>query len=327
VSDPTAARFRSGLAFGLVAYLWWGLVPLYFAALKRADVPAWEILAHRITWSLPFVALLITLAAGWREVLRVLRSRKLVSLLLASALFLAVNWLLYIYATVEGRVTEAALGYYMLPLVNAAFATLFLREKLRPAHFPALALVAAGVLIPFVVKGNFTWLAVALPITFGIYGLLRKQIPVESMAGLAVETLLMLPASLGFLINLSANGQNHMTADDWGLNALIAFSGVVTVVPLLAFTLSIRRLSLLSVSFIQFLSPTVQMLIAIFLLGEMDKLTPENVAAFACVWSAVAIFILDALWQARAKRRQRTADARDRLTPRFDGFPSAAPRR
>jgi chloramphenicol-sensitive protein RarD len=328
VSDPTAARFRSGLAFGLVAYLWWGLVPLYFAALRSAGVPAWEILAHRIFWSLPVVAALVTLAAGWRDVVTVLRSRPLVLVLLMSSVFLALNWLLYIYATVTGRVSEASLGYYMLPLVNAAFATLFLKEKLRPAHYPALALIAMGVAIPCAAEGYLPWLAVALPITFGFYGLVRKQVPVESMTGLAVETLLMLPPSLGFLIYLSAAGQNHMTTDNWGLNALIAFSGVVTVVPLLTFTIAIRRLSLLTISFIQFLSPTVQVLIAVFWLGERDKLTPPNVAAFVCVWIAVAIFIADTIWQAAARhRRAETGLLTGAVTPRFDVLPSAAPRR
>lgn len=302
MSDPTAAQFRSGLAYGLVAYVWWGLVPLYFAALAAFNVPAWEILAHRITWSLPIMVVLTILVGGGRDVFNVLRSRKLVLVLLLSSLFLAVNWLLYIYATVTQRITEASLGYYMMPLVNAAFATLFLKEKLRPAHFPALGLVAAGVAIPCLAAGNLPWIAVALPVTFGFYGLVRKKAPVDSMTGLTVETLLMLPPSLGFLIYLSLRGENHMTPADWGLNGLIAFSGIVTVVPLLTFTLSLRRLPLLAISFIQFLSPTVQMLLAVFWLGERDKLTPETIAAFACIWAAVAIFVLDALWQARQKR-------------------------
>ena len=325
MSDPAAAQFRSGLGYGLVAYLWWGLVPLYFAALAAFDVPAWEILAHRIAWSLPIMVALTILVGGWRDVLRVLSSRKLVAVLVLSSVLLAINWLLYIYATVNHRVTEASLGYYMMPLVNAAFATLFLKEKLRPAHFPALALVAAGVAIPCVAVGYLPWLAVCIPISFGLYGLVRKQAPVESMTGLTVETLLMLPPSLGYLIYLSTNGQNHMTPGDWGLNALIAFSGVVTVVPLLTFTLSLRRLPLLAISFMQFISPTVQMLIAVIWLGERDKMTPETVAAFACIWAAVAIFILDSLWQARQKRVRGSAE---RLpTPRFDVLPSAAPRR
>jgi chloramphenicol-sensitive protein RarD len=305
VGDPSAPQYRSGLAYGLVAYVWWGLVPLYFAALKEAGVPAWEILAHRIAWSLPVVAILLILATGLRDVVRVLASRKLVLILLLSSVLLAINWLLYIYATVTGRVTEASLGYYMMPLVNAAFATIFLREKLRPAHYPALALIVAGVAVPCFAVGYLPWLAVALPITFGFYGLVRKKAPVDSMSGLAVETLLLLPPSVGFLLYLSVAGENHMTASDWSLNALIALSGIITVVPLLTFTLALRRLPLLALSFMQFLSPTVQTVIAVLYLGEMDKLTPENITAFACIWAAVGLFIGDAIWQARRARERR----------------------
>ncbi|MCS6863793.1 MAG: EamA family transporter RarD [Gemmataceae bacterium] len=302
MGDCQAAQFRSGLVFGLVAYVWWGLVPLYFAALKHAGVEAWEILAHRITWSLPVVAILLMLSSGLADVVRVLRSRRLVSTLTLSAFLLAFNWLLYIYATVTGRVTEASLGYYMMPLVNAAFATLFLKEKLRLAHYPALFLVALGVAIPFVYAGTFTWLAVALPITFGFYGLVRKVAPVDSMTGLTIETLVLLPPSLGFLIVLSLTGGNHFSSTDGHLNALIAASGVVTVVPLLTYTLAIRRLPLLTLSFMQFISPTVQMIIAVTWLGE--ELKPEMMAAFVCIWSAVAIFISDTAWQVRQAHRR-----------------------
>ncbi len=310
MDDPSGARFRAGLGYGLVAYGWWGLVPLYFAALKHAGVPAWEILAHRIAWSLPVLLLLTAVARSWGDLGRVLRNRRLVLTLLASSLFLAANWLLYIYATVTGRVAEASLGYYMMPLVNAALATTVLGERLRPLHYPALALVAVGVAIPTLAAGTFTWIAVLLPVSFGVYGLIRKQAPVESMTGLTVESLLMLPPSLGYLFYLSAVGTNHF-AGDAPTNVLIAVSGVVTVVPLLAFTLSIRRLPLLAVSFIQFLSPTVQMVIAVAVLGE--ALTPDRVAAFVCVWVAVAVFVGDAVWQARGVRLK--AKARRLVAP------------
>jgi chloramphenicol-sensitive protein RarD len=277
------------------------LVPLYFAALKNADVPAWEILAHRIVWSLPVLLVLVAIIGAWNDLFRILINRKLVLTLLASSFFLAFNWLIYIYATVTGRVTEASLGYYMMPLVNAALATTFLGERLRPLHYPALLLVAIGVGIPFIAAGTFTWLAVVLPVSFGIYGLVRKKAPVESTVGLTVESLLLLPPSLGYLIYLWATGANHFAAD-WGVNGLIALSGIVTVVPLLTFTLSIRRLPLLAVSFLQFVAPTVQVIIAVTLLGE--ALTPDRIGAFICIWIAVALFIGDAVWQVRqAKRR------------------------
>ena len=297
MGDESAARYRSGLIFGLVAYVGWGLVPLYFAALQ--GLSAGEILAHRIVWSLPMMLAVMAAIGGWADLARVLRDRKLLLTLLLSAFLLALNWLLYIYATVTNRVTEASLGYYMMPLVNAAFATFFLSERLRPAHYPALLLVALGVAIPFVAAGTFTWLAVALPITFGFYGLVRKLVPVEGTTGLTVETLLLLPPSLGFLIYVWLTGRNHF-GSNWQLNWLIMASGIITVVPLLTFTLSLRRLPLLALSFMQFLSPTVQMVIAITLLGE--TLTPAMIGAFICIWLAVAVFIGDAVAQVRARR-------------------------
>ena len=262
-------------------------------------MPAWEILAHRITWSLPILLLLTAATGGWIDLFAVLRDRRLVLTMLLSAVLLACNWLLYIYAAVSDRVTEASLGYFMMPLVNAALATAFLGERLRPAHYPALALIAAAVAVPAAVGGYFPWLAVSLTVSFGLYGLVRKTAPVDSLTGLTVESILMLPPSAGFLIYLAAVGRNHMGAD-WGVNGLIAFSGIVTVVPLLAFNLSIRRLPLLAVSFLQFLSPTIQLLIAVYVLGR-ETMTAEMLAAFACVWAAVLIFVGDALWQARGR--------------------------
>lgn len=303
MNDATGARYRSGLAFGLIAYLWWGAVPLYFAQLKDAGVPAVEILAQRIAWSLPVLLAFIVGGGGWNDLFRVLANRKLVLILFASSLFLAANWLLYIYATVSGRVTEASLGYYMMPLVNAALGTLFLGERLRRIHYPALSLVALGVAIPFLASGSFTWIAVALPISFGLYGLVRKMAPVESITGLAVESLLMLPVSLGYLIYLTAEGKSHFGADR-GLDGLLAFSGIVTVIPLAAFTMSLRRLPLLEISFLQFVSPTVQMLLAIYALGE-PPLSSDRIAAFVCIWIAVILFIGDAIKQGSTTREAR----------------------
>ncbi len=297
MGQHSGASYRAGVFFGLVAYVWWGLVPLYFREIYH--VPAGEILAHRIVWSIVLLAALTAVAGGWADLARVLRSRRLVLTLLLSATLLAVNWLLYIYATVTGRVAEASLGYYMMPLVNAFLATIFLGERLRPAHYPALALVAVGVAIPFVAAGEFEWIAAAVPVTFGFYGLVRKRVAVDSLTGLTVETLLMLPPSVGFLAWLAAAGAGHFGADP-RTDVLLALGGVVTVVPLLMFTLSIRRMPLLANSFIQFLSPTMQFLVAVFLIGE--HMSPERWAAIGCVWAAVLVFVADAVVQVRARR-------------------------
>jgi chloramphenicol-sensitive protein RarD len=243
---------------------------------------------------------ILSLTGGWSDLFRVLRNRQLVLVMTLSSLLLAGNWLLYIYATVTNRVAEAGIGYYMLPLVNAALATFFLGERLRPAHYPALGLVTLGVVIPLVARGEFTWLPPSLAASFGIYGLVRKKAPIESSTGLTIETMIMLLPSLAYLAFLSSEGKNHF-GSDWALNGLIAFSGIVTVVPLLTFTLSIRRLPLLAVSFIQFLSPTVQVLIAVTLFQE--ELTSVKLATLVCVGLAVAIFIWDALRQTRGAKK------------------------
>ena len=297
MSDPSSSQFRSGLIFGVIAYVCWGAVPLYFAQVR--GVPAPEILAHRITWSLPLLLGVVAVTpGGFAKLWAALRSRSLVLGLLLSAAFLSFNWLLYIYATLSGNVAEASLGYFMLPLVNAALGTLFLGERLRPLHYPALALVAAGVAVPLLAGGTFTGLAVALPLTFGLYGLVRKKLPVDSATGLTVETLLMGVPCGGYLLWLAASGGGafgpHNPASWW-----LLLGGVVTVVPLLTFTLSIRRIPLLTQSLIQFVSPTVQLLLAVLVLHEV--LTWERWAAMGCVWAAVGVFVADAVLSGRRR--------------------------
>ncbi|MGL6075305.1 MAG: EamA family transporter RarD [Fimbriiglobus sp.] len=289
-----SSRFRSGLLYGMVAYTWWGLVPLYFRQIK--DVWAFEILSHRIVWSIVLMTGILLSFGGTADIRRVLRNRKLTLTLFLSAILLSINWLLYILATVTDRVTDASLGYYMMPLVNAFLATVFLGEKLRPAHYPALGLIAVGVSVPMVVLGS-GWLSLALPVSFGFYGLVRKTVAVESFTGLAIETLWLLPFSIGFLAFRAMDQGLSFASGNTNLDGLLIFSGVITVVPLLTFTLSIRRLPLLAVTFIQFLSPTMQFLVALFWNGESPKWPMWF--AMGCVWVAVAIFIVDAIIKAR----------------------------
>jgi chloramphenicol-sensitive protein RarD len=294
--------------FGVIAYACWGAVPLYFAQVKHA--PAVEILAHRISWSMPLMLGVVALTpGGFAALWRVLRTPNLLLWLFGSAVLLSGNWLLYIYATVSGKVAEASLGYYMMPLANALLATVFLGERLRRLHYPALALIALGVAVPLVANQTFTWLALALPFTFGLYGLVRKKLPVDSSTGLAVETLL-LSLPCGALVGwMTLGGRDPLgntgvflhdpTASGW-----LLLGGVVTVVPLLTYTLSVRRLPLLTQSFIQFISPTVQLLLAVAVLGE--HMTWDRWAAMGCVWAAVAVFIADAVIATRQNRRRTT---------------------
>jgi chloramphenicol-sensitive protein RarD len=285
--------------FGMIAYACWGAVPLYFWQVKH--VPPLEILAHRISWSLPLLlGVVVITPGGVVELWRVLRTPKLVLGLLGSAVLLSGNWLLYIYATVSEQVAEASLGYYMMPLANAFLATLFLREKLGRLHYPALALIAVGVAIPLFAAGKFTWLALALPFTFGLYGLVRKKMPVDSSTGLAVETLLLGVPCFGYVLVHGFLGDglflNHLPTTGW-----LMLGGVVTVVPLFTYILSVRRLPLLTQSFIQFISPTVQLLLAVAVLHE--QMTWDRWAAMGCVWAAVAVFIADAVVTTHRQRR------------------------
>jgi chloramphenicol-sensitive protein RarD len=296
-----SSTFRSGLIYGLIAYVCWGIVPLYFRQL--AGVDTLEILAHRITWSLPLMLLVMVFTpGGFHTLWTTLTNRRLVLSLMASSMFLSINWLLYIYATSEHRVAEASLGYFMLPLVNAVLASVFLGEKLRPAHYPALAIILLGVLIPMVMSGQFLWLSVALPITFGIYGLIRKKLPVDSSTGLTIETLVLAVPCWIYLFWQASRGEGKFGTDGW-LTFWFVFGGVMTVVPLLTFTLSVRRLPLLTQSFIQFVSPLVQILVTVFLLKEV--VTTDRWIALGCVLVAVCIFIGDAVVRYRAAKVER----------------------
>lgn len=292
MGETSGGSLRSGVLFGLVAYMSWGVVPLYFHQINH--VPALEILAHRIVWSIVVLLGVCTAFRLWPDLIRVLSNRKLVLMLGLGALFLAANWLLYIYATVTHRVTEAGLGYFMMPLVNAALATAFLGERLRPAHYPALFLVALGVAVPFLWTGSFTWIAVALPVTFGFYSLIRKQVPVGGLTGLAVETVILLVPSAAYLLIEGSAGRGAFGPGNTSISGLLMFSGIVTVIPLTAFAISVRRMPLIANSFVQFVSPTMQLVIALVWIGE--DIPPERWAAILLVWAAVVIFLSDAAW-------------------------------
>lgn len=300
--ERTGHDYRTGIIFGLIAYGSWGLVPLYFYTFRKEQVGPLEILAHRIVWSLVLLTFLMVILRGHHNVLKVLTNRKTLSTMMLSAILLTVNWLLYIYSAVTGRVTEASLGYYMLPLVNAFLATMILGEKLRPLHYPALVLVGCGVAVPFLWAGDFTWLAVALPVTFAIYGLVRKRAPVDGLTGLTIETLLMVLPSAGYLIYLTWTGQGSLGRNT-NLDVMLVSSALVTVIPLVTFAISLKRMTLVANSFLQFLSPTIQFILAVYWLGEV--MAPERWAAIGLVWVAVVIFMIDAFLQVKAYRVNR----------------------
>lgn len=298
--DGGSTETKAGFVYGIIAYTCWGLIPLYFAQVKH--VRPEEILAHRIVWSLGIMLTITAIMKRWSDLQRILTSSRLMLTLVVSSLLLATNWLLYIYATVNNRVSEASLGYYMMPLVNAFLGSVFLGERLRPWHYPALALVAAAVAVPAVVQGSMTWLSVMLPISFGIYGVVRKRAPVDSLTGLTVESLILTVPSAGLIAYRQSTGLGAFAVNVHDSFWLMC-GGIATVVPLLTYTLSIRRLPLLAVSFIQFISPTLQIILAVVILKEV--VTWDRWTAIGLVITAVVIFLADAIMVHRARERGR----------------------
>ena len=288
-------RAAAGVANAGAAYLSWGTFPLFFRSLR--GVPAPEILSHRILWSIVFVAALTTAMRRWRAVLPGLRSAATWRRLAVSATFISLNWLVYIWAVNAGRVLEASLGYFVNPLVTVALGVAFLREPITRRQLAAVLLAAAGVALLVVRAHVFPWVSLALALTFGLYGLVRKRVPVDAMGGLLAEVLVLSPLALAYVAFLHRSGADHFGASPRE-TALLALSGAVTAVPLIWFALGVQRLRLSTVGLLQYVNPTVQFLIAVFLFGE--AFTPGHAVAFGCIWASLAIYTWDAVGPGRA---------------------------
>lgn len=292
------ARARTGLLLGLGAYLAWGVLPLFFKLVGH--VPAAEIVAHRILWSLLFLAALASLWGRWPAVAAAALSPRILAALALTATLIAVNWLIYIWAVLNGHVLAGSLGYYLNPLVNVLLGTLLLKERLRRAQTIAVGLAGAGVAVLAAGAGEGLWISLSLAFSFALYGFLRKVIPVEALEGLAVETALLAPFALGWLVWMGAAGTLGLGAFGAGTDALLVLSGAVTAIPLLLFTAASKRLPYSTLGFLQYVAPSLQFLVAVFLFGE--ALTPAHLACFAAIWTALAIFAADGLHASRAAR-------------------------
>ncbi len=276
---------RLGLVYGFAAYGCWGVLPLYFKAVDAA--PPLELLCHRVVWA---VILLLGLCArlGLKHALRsALRPGRTLGLLCASTALIAFNWLIYINAVVSGDVLEASLGYYINPLVNILLGVVVFRERLPRQVLVAVAIAAGGVAWLTLSVGRPPWLALALAFSFALYGLARKLAPVGAVVGLTVETGLLSPLALGWLWWSAAQGQLVFRTRGLELDLLLLLAGPVTAIPLLFFTGAARRLPLTTIGFLQYLSPTIQFLMAVTLFGE--PFTRARGVAFACIWIALAI--------------------------------------
>ncbi|MFN3945723.1 MAG: EamA family transporter RarD [Allosphingosinicella sp.] len=296
-------RTRAGLWLGLGAYLAWGVLPLYFKALAHVD--PFEIVAHRILWSLVFLAALATLWRRWPAIRTAVATPRVAFTLLVTAALIGVNWLIYIWAVLNGHVLEGSLGYYLNPLVNILLGTLLLKERLsRPRKF-AVGLAAAGVAVLAVGAGDGLWISLALAFTFALYGFLRKVAPVDSLEGLSIETAFLGPLALVWVLWLQSRGMSSLGAFGIGTDLLLILAGALTAIPLLLFTAAAKRLPYSTLGFLQYIAPSLQFLLAVLVFGE--RLTFAHILCFGAIWTALAIFTLEGLRLAHKARAETLA--------------------
>jgi chloramphenicol-sensitive protein RarD len=288
-----------GILYGLAAYLWWGLCPLYFKAV--AHVAPWEVLAHRIVWSLLLLSLLLARRSELRATVRAARQPRLLLALTCTTLLVAANWFIFIWAVANARVLEASLGYFINPLVNVALGMLLLRERLRRLQWLSLALATLGVVVLGVRMGGVPAISLALAFSFGLYGLVRKVVAIGGMAGLAVETAILAPVALGALWWWHGQGVLAFGHQGVGNDLLLAASGLVTALPLVWFANAARRLRYATVGFLQYTAPTLQFLLAVVVFGE--PFSRARLLSFVLIWCALGLFSFD-LWRSGASGRR-----------------------
>ena len=288
-----------GMLYAALAFLAWGMFPLYFKALR--SIPAQEILAHRMVWSVLFLAALLLWRRQWSWLAPLARQPRVLAGFAASALLLSTNWGIYIWSVNHDRVIDASLGYFINPLVNVVLGFLLLKERMRPLQWVAVASATAGVAWLTLQAGHPPWIALALGATFGVYGLLRKTASLGALEGLSLETMLLFPFAAGYLLWLAQAGQNSFLAAPPLSQALLALSGPVTAIPLLMFATAARRLPLSLLGLMQYVVPTMQLLLGVWLYHE--PFGAGRLIGFALIWSGLALYSAEGAlrsWRRRA---------------------------
>jgi chloramphenicol-sensitive protein RarD len=296
-------RSRAGLFYGLGAYLAWGFLPLYFKLLTQ--VSAAEIVAHRILWSLLFLAILATIWRRWPAIRAAVTSSRVLMTLVVTALLIAANWLIYIWAVINGYVLAGSLGYYLNPLVNVLLGVVLLKEKLTRGQMIAVGLAAAGVAVLAIGAASGLWISLALAFSFGVYGFIRKVAPVDALEGLTIETAVLAPVSLAWILWMQSEGTGGFGAFDAATNIFLIVAGAITAVPLLMFNAAAKRLPYSTLGFLQYIAPSIQFLLAVIAFGE--AFTPVHMVCFGLIWSALAIFMVEGVRLGRARARQAAA--------------------
>ncbi|WP_114809085.1 EamA family transporter RarD [Paraburkholderia kururiensis] len=291
-----------GILYALLAFALWGLFPVYFKTLHQ--IGALEMLAHRMAWSLLFLVAVLTVRQQWRWLGPVLRDRPLVARFAASAVLLSANWGIYIWAVNADHIVDASLGYFINPLINVLFGLVFLGERLRRGQWLAVAIAAVGVSWLTWQNGHPPWISLALGFTFAGYGLLRKTAKLGALEGLTLETILLFPVALLYLLWLASRGANGFAVAPFGVQLLLAAAGPITAIPLLLFAAGARRIPFSMLGLIQYVTPTLQLLLGVLLYGE--PFGRVQLIGYGAIWLALAVYSLEGLWQATWRRPQRS---------------------
>jgi len=283
-----------GMLYAACAYILWGLFPLYFKALQ--GIAPLEILLHRIVWALGFLLIVLTSRQQWGWIGTVLRQPRVLEGFATSALLLSVNWFIYIWSVNNGHVVDSSLGYFINPLVNVLLGFLILKERMRPMQWVAIGMAAFGVVWLTWQAGHLPWIGLILAFTFGFYGLLRKTASLGALEGLSLETFLLFPPAFAYLAFLAYTGHNAFVVAPLHAQCLLAAAGPITAIPLLMFAAGARRIPMATLGFLQYLAPSLQLLLGICLYHE--SFGPDRLTGFAMIWSALAIYSIEGLWQA-----------------------------
>lgn len=299
MSLSSSSSTRNGIVNALAAYFMWGLAPLYFKLL--VDIGAGEILMHRVVWSSVFLLLLVLLSKKRHVLIQLCKQPKVIAKLSLSAVVLAINWLVFIWAVNNEHLLDASLGYFINPLFNVALGVIFFSERLRKNQKIAVALAGLGVVVQLFTVGSLPIVSLVLASTFAIYGVLRKKMHVDSFVGLLIESLLMLPIAVVYWLYFIESTTANLTLNNYSLNVTLVMAGVVTTAPLLCFTAAAKRLTLSSLGFFQYIGPSIMFLLATFYYKESMQLA--EFLTFIFIWLALALYSIDAYRSIKKTKR------------------------
>jgi chloramphenicol-sensitive protein RarD len=295
---------KRGILYAIGAYFLWGVFPIYWKLIH--DVPALEIIGHRVVWAFAFVSIVVTMKGDWGSLKTAVKDRKTLFIFLMTGVLLAINWLVYVWAVNADFIVETSLGYFINPLVNVVLGVIFLRERLRLWQWIPVGIAALGVLYLTVSYGALPWIGLTLAFSFGTYGLLKKTAPLNSIHGFTLETGFLFFPALIYLLFLEFNGQGAFPYGPLMETFLLALTGVATGLPLLLFGAAARLVPLSMLGFIQYIAPTLQFLIGVFVYHE--AFSAERMLGFGLIWFALIVYSLDSLRARRQSRKPALAD-------------------